>query len=86
MDTMNRPNYDGRKEAHVTEAAADLVNEGKKYANEVYQQGVNKIEDVEDTVKEYSDKLIEIIQEKPLTAIMVAAGVGMLLASILKKG
>lgn len=69
----------------VAESAADLVNEGKKLANEMYQQGIDKVGDVEEKVKEYSDKMVEKIQEKPITSILVAAGVGMLLAAFLRK-
>lgn len=71
--------------AHVAEAAEALLNEGKKYAHEVYQQGIHKVSDAEDAVKEYSDKLVQKIQEKPLTSVLVAAGVGMLLAAFLRK-
>ncbi|CAM2916641.1 hypothetical protein [Legionella worsleiensis] len=71
--------------AHVAAAAEELLHEGKKFAREVYHEGVNKVADAEETVKEYSDKLVQKIQEKPLTSVLVAAGVGMLLAAFFKK-
>ena len=71
--------------SHVAAAAEDLINEGKKFANEVYREGVNKVSDAEEVVKEYSDKIVQKIQEKPLTSVLVAAGVGMLLAAFLRK-
>lgn len=87
MDNLNKPNLDATKhlDARITDAATDLLNEGKKYASDVYQQGVDKIGNAEEAVKEYSDKLVDIIHEKPITSIIVAAGIGILLASLLKK-
>ncbi|KTD34876.1 hypothetical protein Lmor_1409 [Legionella moravica] len=71
--------------SHVAAAAEELLNEGKKFAHEVYHEGINKVSDAEEAVKEYSDKLVQKIQEKPLTSVLVAAGVGMLLAAFLRK-
>lgn len=40
MDNLNKPNLDATKhlDARITDAATDLLNEGKKYASDVYQQ------------------------------------------------
>lgn len=73
------------KSAHVAEAAEELINESKKYAHEVYQHGVDKVSDAEQVVKEYSDKVVQKIHEKPITSVLIAAGVGMLLAAFLRK-
>ncbi|KTD52766.1 DUF883 C-terminal domain-containing protein [Legionella quateirensis] len=81
VDIKNR----NTNSSHVAAAAEDLINEGKKFANEVYQEGVHKVSDAEEVVKEYSDKLVQKIQEKPLTSVLVAAGVGVLLAALLRK-
>lgn len=77
---VENPNY-----SHVAEAAEALLNEGKKFAHEVYQEGIHKVSDAEDVVKECSDKLVQKIHDKPLTSVLIAAGVGMLLAAFLRK-
>lgn len=71
--------------SHVAEAAEALLNEGKKFAHEVYQHGIHKASDAEDVVKECSDRLVQKIHEKPVTSVLLAAGVGMLLAAFLRK-
>lgn len=82
MDTSNK-GKSGNK-AHVAEAASDLVNEGKKYANELYEQGIDKVNEAEDNIKEYSDQLLRKVQENPLTAVLIAGGIGYLLSKIMK--
>lgn len=91
MDNLNKNqsafNKDhGRKDgACMTDAASELLNEGKKYANELYKEGLNKVSEAEDSVKEYSDDLLKKVQENPLASVLIAAGVGFLLSALLKK-
>ncbi len=73
------------KESHVADAAGDLVNEGKKLVNELYEDGLKKVSNAEDNIKEYSDELLVKVKENPLTSVLIAAGVGFLLSSLLKK-
>lgn len=77
------------RQAHVIDAASDFLNEGKKFANEVYQEGVHRAnrmaDEAEENVKAYSDVLIEKVQKNPLGSVLIAAGVGFLLSSLLKK-
>lgn len=40
---------------------------------------------ISDAVKEYSDELLKKVQENPLTSVLIAAGVGFLLSTLLKK-
>ena len=37
----------------------DLLNEGKTLASTIYEQSVDTLNNVEDSVKEYSEKLVE---------------------------
>jgi ElaB/YqjD/DUF883 family membrane-anchored ribosome-binding protein len=84
MDNLNKkPN--ASQKAHVADAASELLNEGKKYAHELYEEGLHKMGQAEDSVKNYSDELLKKVQEKPLTSVLIAGGIGFLLAKILKK-
>ncbi|MCC5016140.1 MULTISPECIES: hypothetical protein [Legionella] len=76
--------HNGRSKAHVGEAANHLLHEGKKLANDVYEEGLNKLEDVQDELKGYSDELLKKVQKNPLTSLLIAGGVGFLLSLILK--
>lgn len=76
-------------QAKIKESAADIINESKKMAGDVYQQGVNKmnekVHDAEEYMHDYSDKFVKKIHANPIGSVLVAVGVGMLLSSILRK-
>jgi len=73
------------EEARVTEAAQDLVREGQKRVNELYEEGLQKVQEAQDQVAEYSKDLSEKVREKPLTALLIAAGAGFILSALFKK-
>lgn len=90
MDALNRNesnlnNEEYTKKANITDAANELLNEGKKLASELYEEGINKFHEAEEQLKNYSDVLMKKVQEKPLTSILIAGGIGYLLAKALKK-
>ncbi|MDR3501222.1 MAG: hypothetical protein P4L79_01390 [Legionella sp.] len=80
MDNANRGDR-----SHVSEAASDLLNEGKKWANEVREEGIQRACQAEENLKECSDELLKKVQQNPLTAVLMAGGIGFLLAKILRK-
>ncbi len=84
MDNMNKNQTSRTQRAHVADAASDLINESRKLANEIYDEGLNRVSQVEDDVKEYTDSLLKKVQENPLKAVLIAGGVGFLLSKILK--
>jgi ElaB/YqjD/DUF883 family membrane-anchored ribosome-binding protein len=84
MDNLNKKQGSNEK-SHVSEAASELLNEGKKFANELYEQGLNKVGEAEDNVKQYSDELLKKVQQNPLSAILIAGGIGFLLSKLIKK-
>ena len=71
--------------ANVSQAASHLLDEGKKYAHELYEEGVHKVNDAQQQAKDYSDELAEKVKKNPLSSILIAAGVGFLLSSLLRK-
>lgn len=90
MDNSKKsPNLGRERESHVADAASELLNEGKKYAHELYEHGADKVayaqDSVKEHVKEHSDNLIKLIQKNPLGSVLIAAGVGMVLSSLFKK-
>lgn len=74
-----------KKASHVREAAADLVNESRKLGQEFYEEGVHKVHQAEEQIKVYSDDLLKKVQENPLRSVLIAGGVGFLLAALLRK-
>lgn len=78
------PSFDSRKQK-LGQAASDLVDEGKKYVNELYEEGLGHLDDAHRVAREYSDQMLIKVQRNPLTAVLIAAGVGFLLSSLLRK-
>ncbi len=70
---------------HIEAAASQLLKEGKKKVNNLYEEGIHKANDVEESIKEYSDNLLKKIQENPLTSVLIAGGIGFLLSKLMKK-
>ena len=89
MDALNKnqtqANNFSSPKAHISEAATELLEEGRKLANELYEGGLHKVQNAEDSVKEYSDELVKKVKEKPLTSLLIAAGVGYILSTLLRK-
>jgi ElaB/YqjD/DUF883 family membrane-anchored ribosome-binding protein len=71
--------------SHIKEAASELLNEGKKFADELYKEGAHRVNEAEGNAREYSDQLLKKAKQNPLTTILVAAGVGFILSSLLRK-
>ena len=86
MDAHNenqaKPNH---TRAQVGEAATELLQEGRKRANELYEESLHKVHDAEEHVKEYSDELVKKVKENPLTSLLIAGGIGFVLSALLKK-
>ena len=89
MDTLNKKRASMAQEnvsrAHVAEAATELYNESLKLVHELYEDGVNKVTDVQDNAKAYSDELLDKVKENPLSSLLIAGGIGFLLSRLLKK-
>lgn len=84
IKNVNVTGYDSGK-AHVREAATDLINESKKLANELYEDGLSKVREAERNVKQYSDETLVKVQKNPLASVLIAAGVGFVLSSLLRR-
>jgi ElaB/YqjD/DUF883 family membrane-anchored ribosome-binding protein len=70
---------------NVNKAAADLLDEGKKYAHNLYEDGLKKVDEVQHNVQAHSEELLNHVRAHPLKAILIAGGVGLLLSALLRK-
>lgn len=90
MDTVKKapstPKGNGRsRKERVEDAANDLLKEGKSIASELYEDGSHKMSEAEAHLKQYSDQLLKKVQKNPLASVVIAAGVGFILSSLLRK-
>lgn len=74
-----------KNKAQLSEVAAELLNETKKYARDAYESGLKKVDLTQDDVKEYSDELLEKVKQHPLKAILIAGAAGMILSALIRK-
>jgi ElaB/YqjD/DUF883 family membrane-anchored ribosome-binding protein len=84
-NTSKNKTTEENHKANVAEAANVLLNESKKYAQELYEDSLHKVGDAQQHAKEYSDDMVEKVKKNPVTSVLVAAGVGFLLSSLLRK-
>lgn len=82
--TKTKSSSDADK-AHLAEAANALLNESKKYAHNLYDEGLHKVNDAQQNAKVYGDEIVEKVKKNPVTSVLVAAGVGFLLSALLRK-
>lgn len=65
-----------------TEAKAHDIKES---VQEMYEGSRKKMNNLQDCVSDYSDELIKTVKDKPLTSILIAGGIGFILAALAKK-
>ena len=57
----------------------------KQNANELLNEGREKLAETQETFHDYTDDLVKKIQTKPLTSVLIAGGIGFILSSIFRK-
>ena len=62
----------------VRETAAEQYEQLRDQASEYYEQGRQRAMDMEQTLEQY-------VQEKPLRALLIAAGIGMFVGMVWKR-
>lgn len=72
--------YDG-----VKETAEDLYNQTRDKANSIYHDGKQKIQQTQDNIQDYTDQIIVLVKDKPLASLLVAGGIGFVIAALLRK-
>ncbi|MBA2649715.1 MAG: DUF883 domain-containing protein [Legionella sp.] len=68
----------------IKDKAEALTEKVSETACDLYNQGKLRYNDLEQSVCEYSDEVIKAIKEKPLSSVLIAAGVGFLISKLLK--
>lgn len=76
----------GRKAAtHAKAASKELLEEGQHFAHKLYEGGREKLDEAQKNIQIMTDDVIHKIQEKPVTSLFIAAGVGFVLSKLLSK-
>lgn len=73
---------DAIRSSQVSEAASNLLHEGKKMASSMYEDSKHKASEVQENLKWYTDSVASGVQKKPVASILIACGVGYILSSL----
>ncbi len=69
--------------------AEDLTDQLKQTASDVYQSGKEKanqtLNQMEGSFQDHADQALQSVREKPLTSVLIAAGIGFILAKLINK-
>ncbi|MBA2655792.1 MAG: hypothetical protein H0U70_02270 [Tatlockia sp.] len=65
--------------------ASRLVDGAKNLGNHIFEDGKEKLDDLQANLQESSDKVILLVHENPFPFVLVAAGLGFLLGYLMKK-
>ncbi|MBA2648948.1 MAG: DUF883 domain-containing protein [Legionella sp.] len=57
----------------------------KSKASELYEDGKHKMHDLEHSLSDYSQELMQLIKNQPLTSVLIAGAAGFLLAKLFHK-
>ena len=69
----------------IADTVGDLLSEGKKFAHELYEDGLDKLSSSEEEIEKYTKLLVDKVRKNPVKSVLIAGGVGFLLSSLLKK-
>ena len=84
-DSTLKSDSNHTQKSQISHAANDLLNESKKLATELYEEGLNKLNGAEQQLKNYSDTFTNKIKERPFTSILIAGGIGFIVSKLLRK-
>ncbi|ARG96784.1 hypothetical protein [Legionella micdadei] len=83
--TKHSPN---RHEAHrgeIAEQADHVYHEAKKLGTQIYDEGRHRFDELQENVKGHTDKIVQKVHSSPLSSLLMAAGIGFILARLLRR-
>ena len=84
--TSSKPSMESMDKSISSHEATNKINkETKKLASKVYKQGRNELNSVQHTFKEKTEKITQAVHKKPMTALLIAGGIGFILSAILRR-
>ncbi|STX28334.1 Bacterial protein of uncharacterised function (DUF883) [Legionella beliardensis] len=73
------------RHSDLSEAASDLLKDGKKVANGLYEEGRHRVAEVQESLRTYSDELVQQVHARPMATLLMAAGIGFILSTLLRR-
>lgn len=69
---------------NISDQTQQVITEAKKLGSQIYDEGKERFDDMQREVKKQSDHLSHKVHQNPLSSLLIAAGVGFLLAKIMR--
>lgn len=73
------------EQSHLADAASQLLSEGSKLANEIYEENLEKINEAKESIKAYSNEMSQKIKDNPVGSLLIGVGIGYLLSHLIGK-
>lgn len=85
--TANGPEtmHSEHQQSDLSGATDHLLDEGKKFANEVYENNSKRFSDMKENIKQYCEDLSQHVQQNPLTSVLIASCIGYMCGAMLRK-
>lgn len=78
-------NGHGGRKPHIREATRDFLDEGHHFASKIYEGGLEKLDEAQKNMQILTDEFVDKIKEKPVSSVLIAAGVGFILSKLFSK-
>lgn len=62
-----------------------VVGDAKHLASEIYEEGRHKFDEMQHDLKLRSEQITQRVYQKPISSLLIAAGVGFILSSLLRR-
>ncbi len=83
--TQSKSNHHLKENSSLNTGANDLIHASKQKAHELWSESRHKVSEAQESIKDYSNEVIHKIQNKPVKSVFIAAGIGFLLATLLRR-
>lgn len=84
MTKKTAPKLDAETEKTKVKAE-ETYQDLKHKAEGIYAEGKHAVCEAHDNLQAYSEELVKHVKEKPLSSLLIAGGIGFILASVFRK-
>ena len=81
----NQTNQSGYNKKPTEKSVSDLAGLASQAYEKISEKATETVDALQKETKEYSDIAVNYVQDNPVKALCIAAGIGALLAILLKK-
>ena len=65
--------------------AENVYNQAKESIHDLYESGKKTAEQAQDVLKGYSNELVSMVKDKPLSSLLIASAIGYLVSALIRR-